>query len=670
MSARYGLTGKIGLMIGMAALAIFLFLGLRAVVCMSTDFMVIDDAERKAEYWAHHLVHSNPDLQFLVADGQPGNKDIQQIKAAARIGNVFSYAIFNNKAEVVLACDRHDLSRHNDHASGDDHQRHYDLVLDAIISKNPVSELADHHHLAGFPDVFVEVYVPVFDKFDNLYGVFGITFDQTKTAAGYQNLFTLAVLCVFGIVVFAFILPFLAFMRKTRQEKNSSDRAKYLARYDQVAGLYNRAGLLGELDKHLKAGRINPDHMAIVFVDIDHFKAINDTYGHKAGDAFLSHVGACIGAMTSGNDLAGRLGGDEFMLVIERERCEDVLDFVRSLQGRITAPVNCDGATITGHTSIGVDYQHGVEISLQDRMRQADFALYRAKHEGRDTFRLFTQDMEDAANRRRMIEAAILSGQEDERFEVHFQPLMKGSDHSLAGFEALMRLKDRDGKPISPDEFIPIAEEMGQIPTLGKWVLQKSLEAACFWPEHLFVSVNLSAHQFEDGYLVDTIRDLLQDTGICPSRLELEMTESLLMENTDSVSCQLSEIRALGVSLAMDDFGTGYSSLGYLWQFGFDKIKIDRSFIAGLETNNSKTREILDTIVMLGHRLDMTVTAEGIETAEQARQICELKCDYLQGYHFSKPLPPSELPAYMLSLTRQKCRETADVTYLKDHRAG
>jgi len=353
------------------------------------------------------------------------------------------------------------------------------------------------------------------------------------------------------------------------------------------------------------------------------------------------------------SDLVGRLGGDEFLVIAERDNPEDIYALVEKIQSRVSSPIRFDGSTVIGHLSIGIHMNDGEEATIEDCMQKADVALYQAKFEGRNTYRTFTHEMETSALRRRAVEAAILSGLEEERFEVYYQPLLHQKNKQCAGFEALLRLKDKDGNSISPVEFIPISESMGQICSIGSWVLKTAIAAADSWPDDYFISVNLSARQFDDNSLVPLVGRLLKEAGLDPTRLELEVTESLLMDNTDSVSAQLAELRKFGVKLALDDFGTGYSSLGYLWQFGFDKLKIDRSFIVGLDHNTEKASEILDTIILLGHRLDMTVTAEGIETAYQEKILSDLECDHFQGFLFGKPMPATDLAPYLLKLVDQ-----------------
>jgi EAL domain-containing protein (putative c-di-GMP-specific phosphodiesterase class I) len=255
---------------------------------------------------------------------------------------------------------------------------------------------------------------------------------------------------------------------------------------------------------------------------------------------------------------------------------------------------------------------------------------------------------------RRDLEQLIRTTVEREGFELHYQPLLHTQSGACAGFEALLRLPNGQGGYISPLTCIPVIEAMGLINVVGKWVIEEATRTAATWPSHLFVSVNLSVKQFADGALVGHVKNALASSGLRPKQLELEVTETLLMQNTESTAGQLTELRKLGVALSMDDFGTGYSSLGYLWQYRFDKLKIDRSFISALSHDEEKAREILDTIIMLGHKLDMTVTAEGIETAHQAEVLAGLACDHVQGYLYGRPQPASEIALFLLQNTHTR----------------
>lgn len=624
----------------------------------TVNFAVSSDASRKATDWAQYMVQKVPDLESLIASGQPTEEQASEIAESSNAGDVFRFKLFNANAHLVLVSDELQ-NRGGEFVLGD----HNGLAAKVLTTGEIQLQFGDGTQKENRPDLYVETYVPVKAADGRVIGVTEVYLDQTPISVLFSQWFNFLAIAIAGILIMMFVLPYVAFLRKTKADKSSRAKADYLANYDQLANLYNRRGILEHLENRQADGSIDMRKTAVAFLDIDQFKFINDTYGHTAGDAFLTHVGECIASCIGPKDFAGRMGGDEFMIIAERETVEQIQIVTEKIRSLVSSSIQHDGHTIIGHICVGIHYENA-ELTIDHRMQKADVALYQAKIDGRNNCRVFTPGMEARTLRRRHVEAAILTGLQDNRFEVYFQPLLRQETKECAGFEALLRLRDQDGEAISPDEFIPIAESAGAINELGLWVLETALKSAAEWPESFFVSVNLSVRQFDDQTLVPNVKRLLQETSIAPARLELEVTESLLMENTDVVSIQLEELRDLGVSLAMDDFGTGYSSLGYLWQFGFDKLKIDRSFISGLELNTAKTKEILDTIIMLGHKLGMTVTAEGIETDLQEDILSSMDCDHFQGFKYGKPMPVSDLPTYFLDMIKMDA-ETADILELK-----
>lgn len=613
-------------------------------ISRTVDYAVGADATQKALKWSTHLAHTIPDLEELIATGRVTSDQLHELEEASHIGDIFRFKLFDSEGSLVLISD--ELARNLEAGAQSDHNGNAAMVLQ---TGEPELSINDGTNKENRPPLYVEAYVPVKNAAGQPMGVVEVYLDQTGVSEIFHRSFhILTFATAFGLIL-TFGAPYLAFLIKMNQETRSRAKAEYFAKYDQVANILNRKSLMSQLGHWHRDGKINLQKSACIFADIDHFKAVNDTYGHKIGDAFIRHIAESISLSLKPNDLVGRIGGDEFLLVAQRETLDEVVELVEEIRMRISAPIRVDGSTISGHISAGIHYDPEQDFSLEDRMNKADVALYQAKLNGRDTYCIFSEQLEATISRRRRVEAAISTGLADGRFEVNYQPLLNQKTKRCVGFEALLRLRDFDDNTIAPNEFIPIAEAMGEINKLGQWVLRRAVFAAAEWPAGLFVSVNLSARQFDKSDLVSVIREALQESELEPHRLELEVTESILMENTDSIAQQLSAIKDLGVSLAMDDFGSGYSSLGYLWQFGFDKLKIDRSFISGLSHDQAKVREILDTIIMLGHRLEMTVTAEGVETESQARLLEELSCDHFQGFLYGKPMEPEDLAAFVMT---------------------
>jgi diguanylate cyclase (GGDEF)-like protein len=503
------------------------------------------------------------------------------------------------------------------------------------------------------PPLYVEAYVPIIDGYGIVRGVVEVYIDQTQTASLFKTTFAALAIGLALVAALTFGLPTMAYLLRSRQVSEARQRVEYLAHYEPMTGLLNRASFTGKLDEALQR-REGGDSLSLVFLDLDDFKSINDSHGHEAGDEFLKHVANCITKLCRETDLVARPGGDEFLLALTGRSQLDAVELVERLMQEIGQPIFIRGKSISAKLSAGIYTVARDADAMADAMHKADVALYQAKLDGRNNYRLFSEDLENNMQARRELEQLIRKAAEQETFELHYQPLVQADNGACVGFEALLRLADGHGGYISPATCIPAIEAMGLINAVGKWVIEEAARTAATWPSHLFVSVNLSVRQFQGDELVGHVKQALAASGLRPKQLELEVTETLLMHNTYANLRQLGELRKLGVAIAMDDFGTGYSSLGYLWQFRFDKLKIDRSFVLALNHYDKKARDIIDTIIMLGHKLEMTVTAEGIETAHQAEVLSALACDHVQGFLYGHPIPASEIALFLLNNTRNR----------------
>lgn len=439
-------------------------------------------------------------------------------------------------------------------------------------------------------------------------------------------------LVVLGAAVFG--IPALGYISQKKLTDRSTSKANYLVNFDALTDLLNRRGFLRRAMRALEKGSLS--HLA--FLDVDQFKNINDTYGHATGDAYLCHVSNLIKHHFDDTAFLSRQGGDEFIIAVVDEAKIDVVQTMEKLRQDCAQEVLLNGLTINSSLSIGI-VQVTAGYTLDDVMSDADVALYFAKAEGRNCVAVFDSSMGHRLQRRRLLEVRLREAMEREEFILHYQPLIDAKSHKLIGYEALLRLHDSNGVPVSPDEFIPIAEEMGLIDQMGSWVLFEATQRISEISDSLWVSVNLSSEQFNSGNLPETVKSALDQAGLPASRLELEITESLLLDGSTMVTFQIDTLKEMGISIAMDDFGTGFSSLSYLWKFGFDRIKLDRSFLLAFEDNPAKSRGLIETIVMLGEKLHMAVTAEGIETKKQSDLLASLGCDVLQGFYFGQPEP-------------------------------
>lgn len=428
----------------------------------------------------------------------------------------------------------------------------------------------------------------------------------------------------------------------------------YMATHDALTGLANRTLLMQRLRDMLPRVK-RGEKVALLWLDLDHFKNVNDAFGHPIGDALLCEVSSRISAAIRETDSAARLSGDEFAVMqVQVQEPADCAALARRLISVISDPYLIEGNLIMIGVSIGIALASGVDCEPEQLMKSADLALYRAKSDGRGTYRYFAAEMDASMQARREIESELRAALVKEEFELYYQPIMNLKLMEPCGFEALLRWNHPKRGIVPPNDFIPVAEETGLIMPITEWVIRTACGQAQSWSRPLRVAVNVSAVHFRYGDPALSIKNSLEETGLEPSRLEVEITESLILDNSNSVLEKLLKIKGMGVKISMDDFGTGYSSLSYLADFPFDKIKIDRSFVKGLPSEKSSLA-ILRSIAGLGTSLGMSTTAEGVETKEQLNIAIEEGCTEVQGFYFSRPQPISLL-VNALRECEEKCR--------------
>lgn len=422
------------------------------------------------------------------------------------------------------------------------------------------------------------------------------------------------------------------------EEVEARRRIEFLSQHDSLTGLPNRTRLQEFLDGKLKAMPSEDSPLVMLSLDLDRFKPVNDLLGHAAGDLVLNEVSSRLADCVRHGDLVARVGGDEFVLILTDVSSQDEVEALcHRLIESIERPVAIDEQEVFVSASIGIAMAPNDANKAAELLRYADIALYEAKAAGRNTWRFYAGDMNAKIIERRRLENDLRFAIKHGELRLHFQPRYRIADGKMVGAEALVRWKHPEHGLISPDTFIPIAEESGLILALSNWVLNTACTSAAQWPESLFVSVNLSPTEFKQGNLVERIQQSLDDSGIDPARVELEITESVMLEDASGALEIMRTLKRLGVRIAMDDFGTGYSSLSYLRAFPFDGLKIDRSFLNRLDESEDD-KAIIQAIVGLGRALALTVTAEGIETAEQLKLLKAVSCDEGQGYFLSRPL--------------------------------
>jgi diguanylate cyclase (GGDEF)-like protein len=419
----------------------------------------------------------------------------------------------------------------------------------------------------------------------------------------------------------------------------------HFARHDTLTDLANRVLFREELDAAV-ASLAEGQAFALHVINLDRFNSINDSFSHSVGDKLLRAVAQRLGRALRRNDVIARIGGDEFAVIQnEAPTAVEASAVAEYLCNELSEPYAIDGQQVQISASIGVALAPADASVPHELMKAADLALCSAKAEGRGTYRFFKHEMNAALQARRALEVVLRNAIEERQFEVHYQPINAIPSKEVLGYEALLRWHHPERGLVAPQEFIPIAEECGLIVAIGAWVLKQACFDLSRRPGDLRVSVNLSPVQIKNQDFVKTVEDALSSSGLAPERLELEITESTLLQNDQFTQMQLQQIRALGVRIAMDDFGTGYSSLSYLLSYPVDRIKIDRSFVAGLGEQPG-CAAIVRAITALAKSLSMTTTAEGVETARQLDLLEQLGCDEAQGFYFSVPRPAREaLPA-------------------------
>jgi diguanylate cyclase (GGDEF)-like protein len=415
----------------------------------------------------------------------------------------------------------------------------------------------------------------------------------------------------------------------------NGERIAYLARHDILTGLPNRLHFRERTEEALPLLR-RGEGFAVLCIDLDHFKEVNDALGHPSGDKLLQLVADRLRQNVRETDILARLGGDEFAVVQTMlQRPEEVTVLAGRIVEVLTQPYEVDGQEVVVGASIGVAVAPGDGDDPDQLLKNADLALYRAKADGRGMFRFFEAEMDACLQARRKLETELRKALTQNEFEVYYQPIVDLQDNQVTAFEALIRWNHPERGLVMPDEFISVAEKLGLIGPIGEWVLHQACADAATWPRGIRVAVNLSPLQFRTT-LVPAVVQSLASAGLCASRLELEITESVVLQNNEATMSMLRQLHEIGVRISMDDFGTGYSSLSYLHSFPFDKIKIDRLFVSDLDAN-ADCAAIVRAVAGLGKTLGMKTTAEGVETREQLDWLRSEGCTEVQGYLFSRP---------------------------------
>ncbi|MBW4430124.1 MAG: EAL domain-containing protein [Nostoc desertorum CM1-VF14] len=432
--------------------------------------------------------------------------------------------------------------------------------------------------------------------------------------------------------------------QEIKERHSAQARLVNIAFHDALTGLPNRMQFMERLKQTAERAKSYGNLFAVLFLDLDRFKVVNDSLGHTIGDQLLVALAHRLQTGLRSGDILARLGGDEFAILLEEiQGIKDVIDIAERLQQQLAIPFHLSGYEVFSTVSIGIALSTTRDDQVENLLRDADTAMYRAKALGKAGYKIFDTAMYAQATELMQLEIDLQHAIEHQEFIIHYQPIILLETYKVIGFEALVRWQHPQQGFVSPDKFIPIAEETGLIVPIGYWVMREACRQLRAWQEQfptnppLTISVNISTKQFSQPDLIGQIRQILQETGVEGRSLKLEITESAIMENTESATAMLLHLQQMNVQLHLDDFGTGYSSLSYLHRFPTNALKIDRSFVMNIGVNGENL-EIVQAIITLAHSLNLDVVAEGVETVEQLAQLSLYKCKYAQGYFFSKPL--------------------------------
>jgi diguanylate cyclase (GGDEF)-like protein len=615
--------------------------GVALAVQRMADHHLAAEADRAAHAWGRHLASAVPDID-LIFMGEVASPPAQDRLTAIRdMAGMARFTLFDPQGRAVLVSESVGTAPG---AETDDPARRQ-RAREVARHGASAAELS-HGDGGSLPSVTSSTWLPVRHGTVTI-GVAEIVLDHSEAAVTTANSFRRAALLA-GLAMAVCIIAAAAFLRRRAgQERKALSRVAFMAEHDLLTGALNHSHFSLHLDRVCNATRPGQGGgLALICIDLDGFAEVNDRHGHQVGDELLRRTCTRLQGVLRAGDLLARLAGDRFA-VLQRGAADSpsVTALVQRMVDCLAEPHDLPDLPEALRVSACVGAAlHGVDGSDADTLlHNAELALLRAKSSGRGEWSFYDAALDRRLQERRTLSNELRQALAEGRLRLHFQPLYSAGSTALSGYEALARWPHPRRGFVPPAEFIPVAEDSGQIEALGRWVLQAACTEAALWPQPLSVAVNLSAAQFRRGdAIVDEVAQALRASGLAPARLELEITESLLMHHTEQVVATLHALKALGVRIAMDDFGTGYSSLAYLWRFPFDKLKIDRAFTQGLGVD-PRVDLIVRSIVRMAHSLSIRVNAEGVETEAQCEALRRCGCDELQGYLLGRPVPASRL---------------------------
>jgi diguanylate cyclase (GGDEF)-like protein len=609
------------------------------LVNIIADRLVAAEARQTGADWASFLTRNIADLDRILKAETPSIETIIFIEQANELDKVLQFRFFDDKGRLLLVSSElgNALSYEQTVAAELPH-------LAPLIQTSEPFSLMEKTAGQTIPKHISRTFVPVKSR-DQVIGWIEVLADQDRSrelivGSATKFAITMGLLLVIG--------PAFGFWYSTREKAKVEKTLSFVTNHDALTKLPNRAIFASQLDECLKQAERRNEHTTILDIEIDRFRELHEQFDRTSIDTILLEFSSRLQALAGPLGISARLNDSEFaVLKASVHDAMEAAQFARAALQTLTQPVTIYDRSISLNINIGLALAPTDGRTAAELMKSADVALMSSKTAGRNSYRFFDSDTETSLRKRRAIESAVKEACEQKLFELYYQPVFELRSNRLAGFEALLRLNHPQHGPISPADFISVAENIGLIGDIGAWTLETACQTASQWPDPLKIAVNLSPLQFRNGSMIAFARRSLEQARFPAYRLELEVTEGLLLEDAEYVREQLRALQETGVGIVLDDFGAGYSSLGYLWQFPFNKLKIDQSFVRAMDSK-SNVRNILRAIIGLGRSLNLPITAEGVETAGQAEYLRSLDCTEAQGYHFGKPVPATEVAAIIL----------------------
>ena len=605
----------------------------------ATAQLLEEEARLDAQDWSDYLSRNLQDLAAIARGEAPSSQTVSYLEQARQMGGVYLFRVYDSEGRLKLRSD----DFYNRLGFNQPIEK-IDRNLAAALRHGQAATFLSEGQVIGDPDYFAATILPVKDG-GRIAGWLTIHVDQSERHALFLALAAKVSLAMGALLSVA---PLLGFWYRTRQKSRAERRIEHLESRDPVTGLANRTAFMKQVGERLAAMKSDGPLLALIKIELSGHEAIDQSLGHEASDRVITALAGRLLAMTPQGGLAARL--DHWRLAVLVTGVADPIDilrFAKDIATELGTPIDWQGQRLSVQALAGIALAPVDGTTAEELSRSARLALDFCREPGSPGYGFFNPQVVQASRRRMDVQRALNDAVAAQSFRLEFQPVYKIKTGELTGFEALMRLEDPRLGPISPAEFIPAAEQSGLISRLGAWCLEEACRVAAEWPAHLVVAVNLSPSQFYSGTLISDVHRALGMAKFPAYRLEVEITEGTLLRESEIVMEQLRILREMGVAVVLDDFGTGYSSLSYLWKFPFSKIKIDRAFVAALDTAAS-ARGVLRSIVRLGRGLGLSVTAEGIETTKQLTALRELGCDLAQGYLLGRPARVEDVAAIVL----------------------